>query len=35
MAEQLILQLRTMETEPDHSGIVYIKPRLIKRTSIG
>ena len=35
MAEQLILQLRTMEAEPDYSNICYVKPRLTERTSLG
>jgi len=35
MAEQLILQLRTMEAEPDYSKITYVKPRLIERASLG
>jgi hypothetical protein len=34
MAEQLILQLRTMEAEPDYNKIIYVKPRLIERASI-
>ncbi len=34
MAEQLILQLRTQESEPDYRGMIYVKPRLIERASL-
>ena len=34
MAEKLILQIRTQETDEGYQEILYIKPRLIKRTSI-
>lgn len=35
MAEKLILQLRTMETEPGFNEMAYVKPRLIERASMG
>lgn len=35
MAEKLILQLRTQETDQDYQEIIYVKPLLVERASLG